>query len=655
MAAAQPRPYRRILTSALHRRFVHASALALLVCYAIAIAIGEKSSFFWSWFPIGSCGIRATLLFVSALAVFVLRVGQLHLGSRTTKSSFHTLKYIFPLNIAQTFGWYYFSAWWFTEIYLWSSAKDAHLEFVKRGRTHERATLNERPIYLHTFHILLASVQAVVHLYYDYDSIRVPVANRALRKDDERTHRVPPTSKHIKSALPGIVISGLTRTVVVAGAAPFIYRVFLRQTAWSWSLHLAKLFWNFPRSAAEPDSFLPPGFLLLVFRSLFSGALLVLLWQTTNLFFSIFIGKEPLKRGQPLTTGAKDPNGSLLTGLKAKKPILKSFALWELGLISQRLPDRRKAIFNEIDREGGSTWSQTLEYLTDVVKGITTRIEASTAPAPGTKPAAQAGTAQPVLSTLPRLTEAPKNDNVFAASPKANTRQEKFEQAFSSTAKSYGQSSDWTPTARARARQAFDRASSAMLTPERKQKLLSSSEELRLLAGSPSATFKPGNVHPVLAKVLRSPVGQFVQQKYAQHASSVILGSPDSSLSAIVDAVDALTRLLIASLAEDQYGKVQADVPSVVRLFTHTIVTIDAFVHQGGLAVHWTDVDFPSKPEEQAKARQIPDVELVLDTLKSGLMDLLKAFKPYLRDIGLEGKDLRLAKEAAGIDVEDSL
>lgn len=44
MAVVQTRPYRRILTSALHRRFVHASALSLLVSYIIAIAIGEKSS-----------------------------------------------------------------------------------------------------------------------------------------------------------------------------------------------------------------------------------------------------------------------------------------------------------------------------------------------------------------------------------------------------------------------------------------------------------------------------------------------------------------------------------------------------------------------------------------------------------------------------------
>jgi nucleoporin NDC1 len=114
--------------------------------------------------------------------------------------------------------------------------------------------------------------------------------------------------------------------------------------------------------------------------------------------------------------------------------------------------------------------------------------------------------------------------------------------------------------------------------------------------------------------------------------------------------------MLIASLDEDQYGKVQADVPSVVNLFTQTIISLDAFVHQGGLDAHWTDVYFPpsSQPQAQAEARRVPEVELVLGTLQSGLLDLLEAFKPYLRDIGLTGKDLRLAKEAAGYEEEQS-
>lgn len=532
-------------------------------------------------------------------------------------------------------------------------AKGRELEEAKGFRPHERPTLNERPIYIHTYHLVLALVQAGYHLWCDYDCIQVPTVERASNKLDERTHPVPPTPKHIQITLPAMVIDGLTRSLIITIVTPIIYQLLLRHTAWGWSLYFAKLFWNFSRSSAEPSSLLPPGFVFLLLRSFFSGSLLVLCWQTANLFFSIFIGKEPLKRGQPLTGESKDPNGSLITGLKAKKEIVKAFAFWELGLISLRLPERRKAIFNEIDRDNGSTWSQVLAAAMDVIKSVNTRIESSRTPAPGAKPAS-GDAPQPVLQTLPRLTDAPKNENIFAASPKATSRHDKFGEALGATAKAYGQSPDWTPKARARVRQVFDQASTAMLSPERKQKLLASSEDLKLLTGGPSTTYKAENLNPMVGQVLRSPFGKFVQQTYARRASSIVLGTPHSSVTLIVDAVDSLTRLLIASLAEDQYGKVQADVPSVVRLFTQTITTLEVFVHQGGLDAHWTDVSFPpsSNPKAQAEARKIPEVELVLNTLKSGLGDLLTSFEPYLKDIGLVGKDLRLAKEAISMNAE---
>ncbi|GES62592.1 nuclear envelope protein [Aspergillus terreus] len=648
MAPARPRPYRRILTSALHRRFVHASALALLVCYIVSFLIGQKASLLWAWFPIGACGIRTILLFLSSLVVFVLRVGQMHIGSRTTSSPISTFKYLVPLNILQTFGWYLFSAWWFSEIYKWSVPTDVHMEWVKRARPHERASLNERPIYLYTCHFLLAVVQSVAHLYYDYDKVPIPVAKRTAGATDKRTHPLDSVSKRIQAALPRLVLDGFARSTIVAGTFPVVYTVFFRRPAWSFTMYWARLFWDFPRSAADPPGFLPGIGLGLVPRTIFSGGLLVLCWQTANLFFSVFISKEPLKRGQPLTSEAKDPNGSLLTGLKAKKETVKAFAFWELCFISQQFPDRRKAIFNDIDREGGAAWTQILEAATEVIKGMTARIDEKQNPPASAAKSSETEKPQPVLHTLPRLTDPPKEGNFFVPSPKASSRQERIGEAFSTTARSYGQSADWTPTARARARDVFDRASSAMLSPERKQKLLASSQELKLLA-APS-TSKPENLHPLLAQALRSPIGRLFRQTYARRLSGIVLGAPHASLCSIVDAIESLTQLLVASLQEDQYGKVQADVPGVVRLFTETVMTLEAFVH-GGLDAHWTDVTFPpsSDPQAQAAARRVPDVELVLDTLKTSLADLLAAFSLYLKDIGLVGKDLRLAREAAGL------
>lgn len=495
-------------------------------------------------------------------------------------------------------------------------------------------------------------MQSVVHLYYDFDRVPIPVAKRAAGNADQRTHPVEPVSKRLQVALPGLIKDGFTRSAVVAAVCPVVYTFFLRRPAWSFTMYWAKLFWDFPRSAAAPPGLIGPIGPGLLLRTMCSGGLLVLCWQTANLFFSAFLSKEPLKRGQPLTAEAKDPNGSLLTGLTAKKETVKSFAFWELCFISQRFADRRKAIFNDIDRDGGPAWSQILQSATEVIKGIATRIDEQKNPSSGSKPA-QVEQTEPVLRTLPRLTDPLKADNVFAPSPKANSRQEKIGEVFSSTAKSYGQSADWTPAARAKARDVFDRASTAILSPERKQKLLASSQEFKMLTGT--STCKPENLNPFIAQLLRSPVGRLFRQTYDRRLSGIVLGAPHANLCPIVDAIESLTRLLIASLQEDQYGKVQADVPDVVRLFTNTITTLEPFIH-GGLDAHWTDVNFPpsSNPEAQAEARRVPDVDLVLDTLKSSLKDLLSAFNLYLKDIGLVGKDLRLAKEAAGL-IEEGL
>ena len=95
----RPALYKDLLTPALHRRFTGAAGIILLICYVESVLIGDKSScelkhwhgaakhssdlysVFWSWFPIGTAGIRTLLLFISALSVFVLRVAQLHIGT----------------------------------------------------------------------------------------------------------------------------------------------------------------------------------------------------------------------------------------------------------------------------------------------------------------------------------------------------------------------------------------------------------------------------------------------------------------------------------------------------------------------------------------------------------------------------------------------
>ena len=75
------------------------------------------------------------MLFIAALSVFVLRVAQLHLGVRSTASPFDTFKQkLFSFSTVQTLGWYTFSAWWFSEVYIWSAPEKANLGWIAAGK-----------------------------------------------------------------------------------------------------------------------------------------------------------------------------------------------------------------------------------------------------------------------------------------------------------------------------------------------------------------------------------------------------------------------------------------------------------------------------------------------------------------------------------------
>ena len=51
--------------------------------------------------------------------------------------------------------------------------------------------------------------------------------------------------------------------------------------------------------------------------------MLLCIWEFSNAVFSAYVAQEPLKKDQPLTNDSRDPNGSLLNGLRSKKEIAK--------------------------------------------------------------------------------------------------------------------------------------------------------------------------------------------------------------------------------------------------------------------------------------------------------------------------------------------
>lgn len=287
-----------------------------------SMIISDYYKVLWSWFPFGRAGIRTGLLFICAFSVFVLRVAQLHIGIRTSNSGIGTFKeYAFRYQVVQTAGWYLFSAWIFSEVFIYSAPKSANIKWITDAKNNERPRLNERPIYIMTFFLVLAILQTAIHLIYDYDRIDLPTmkANngaQATKSELGSTKAVAPSTK-IGSYLPNMAANAFQRALIMAILTPFIYSMIIRNTAWGYTLSFAKLFWNLPKTTSLPT--VSPFHWRVLARTIFGGTLLVLMWEMGNKVFSIYVSQEPLKNDRPITYESKDPNGSLLTGLKGKK------------------------------------------------------------------------------------------------------------------------------------------------------------------------------------------------------------------------------------------------------------------------------------------------------------------------------------------------
>ena len=347
--------------------------------------------------------------------------------------------------------------------------------------------------------------------------------------------------------------------------------------------------------------------------------MLVALWEVSNASFDIFVDGAPLKKGEPLTTSSIDPNASLLTGLKSKREIPRSFAFWELFLICTQFADRRKTIYTEVDRKDGSTWSQISNHCIKELEEITLRILSATiSPAPAqTQPNAAAPNNQ--IQGLPRIaSRQTQDDNVFAK-PKSD-----FAQQIGNMTKSIGQHPGARDPFTPGARKALQWGADQMLSKQDQERF--SRAQLERDASS------------YTARLMRSPLGEPFQQTFAARIKAIVFGSPASSRVTIVHAAQSLAKLVVLSLQEDRYGLVQNDVERIVRVLTSVIQTIERCLQT--LQPVWNDVTFTEKK------RHVPEVAAVLDVLKTALEEILLAFGEYTRDLGLSAGEVKLAQQA---------
>lgn len=356
-----------------------------------------------------------------------------------------------------------------------------------------------------------------------------------------------------------------------------------------------------------------------------SAAMLVALWELSNAAFTIFVTRPPLAKNSadPLTGGptSKDPNGSLLTGLKAKKEVPRAFAFWELSLICQFFDQRRKTIYTEVDRLNGSTWTQISQLCIDEISAIQTRIKdfkTSSSPPPPTpapNPTPQPGQPQEQLG-LPKIADR----GVVANGALVNAPPKSFEHSVGNVAKSFGQApGSASPFNGARARKAI----------EWTQDHGFNRKDLTNEANS------------FMSKVLRTPVGEPLRLTFGRVVRRVVLGR-EGRESVIVHASKTLSTLCAKSLREDDFGQVAKSIAMIIRTYVETITAVEGFIRE--LEPHWTDVYF------RQRDREVAEVKAVVRVLRVGLEVVVLEFGEYASSIGVSKKELREARElvAAG-------
>ncbi|KIE02563.1 nuclear envelope protein, partial [Metarhizium majus ARSEF 297] len=615
MAGAPVRraPYKDTLQPALHRRFSSTAILLLAVSYLEALLLANWSSYFWSWFPIGPAGFRTLLIFSCGLSILILRIAHYHVGLKTTESGLQALgSSLLSPPTYETALWYSISSFLFCSIFLFSMSESSNLHWITY-LSGTRARLNERPLFLACYLGVCALFQTITHYKIDIDRLDFDISKHQTRVQQKALGVLPRSFQIVLLQLPGALAQSAQQAVSSLLASLFIYYFILRSSAWGWALTFLRPFYSLPKTSFVPATW--PTDIYLLVRCIYAGTLMQFVWAAGNTAFSVFMVREPLKNGNPLTSESKDPNGSLLNGLKSKKLSIKAFAMWELALIARDFEVRRQAIFCDIDRKDGPMWSQVYSICMELLKQMETRVDEY-----GKPPPSAFAQPNPVVEAKQRTTAPVRREAIFTKKGETPGLLGGVEKALDQIARTPGSSpvSELSPLAKKTWKDAKDR----MLTREQQEAL--SPEHLR-------SEF--GNWTTSLLRI--GYIGRLFRHDFRTRIAGVVLGTPYAEPTLYTNAAQALCLLAVHSLVEDQFGNVHRDVPSIIRTLTAVIRKVEGLYQR--FPLHWTD---PSGTKES------PEVDQILDALRTGLEQVVAKFEPYSSDLRLSLGDLRLAKEA---------
>jgi nucleoporin NDC1 len=225
-------------------------------------------------------------------------------------------QYTFRLRTLETVLWYTVSTTLFGMVYLWAAPEKVRLGWITL-HAGDRVRLNERPLFVINYLFTLALVQSALHLYCDYDEL--DLSAHILKGSNTIQESAEPANplKALGDSIPQCMMRAAFRGSATTMLSIVLYHFSLRSFFWRWAMFFFRPFYKLPQSNMLPLHW--PEDIFLLGRCMWAGILLSFIWILGNRAFSVFMVKSPLKNGKPLTTESKDPNGSLLNGLKSKK------------------------------------------------------------------------------------------------------------------------------------------------------------------------------------------------------------------------------------------------------------------------------------------------------------------------------------------------
>lgn len=449
------------------------------------------------------------------------------------------------------------------------------------------------------------------------DADKVP-SRTATDRYTKSTSVVEPPLVQTKNALPSITRKAAAISITAIPGVFLYLMPPIRGISWAWGFWFLKKFYTLNPGQELHKSGLAP-FPDFMFRLMTEIFLLIFLWEITNTAYSAYISQAPLKKGRPLTDDSKDPNGSLINGLKANKQFARATAFWELSMITTQFPARRQTIYNEIDRTGGSTFSQILALSLAQISAVSSRIaDYNAKSAPASPPATQ----ETALFRVPQAAPL-KTGPIFAnGAEKPNLA--------TNLAKQYGNSPGAKPL-----RNAIEFGSKKLLTPAQREKI------------HQQPLVMEQKVESLWTTALRSPAGWIVRKPFSRVAAQVVCGKGGYSESGLlIDAVQAVTVLAKEALREDKFARVQREIPNILLTFTEAIKSIEAFL--GSLAPHGSDVFFT--PDTR---KEVAEVNEVLGALKDATGGVLLVYGEYLSSLQMTDTQIAEVKAVANVPRKD--